>query len=150
MAKTKFAILFCARHTFCADTPYDTAERWLQNIFPITPPKNCYVGRGPRALPKSVFEIYKTFLPPILNGQQNFEERKKFFYMTISNKFKMFFKILFTKCLVFIYYLQSLKKNFLCMISLAVWSGAILFVRATLYAATVHKQLTNGKQNKQQ
>jgi hypothetical protein len=36
------------------------------------------------------------------------------------------------------------------MISLAVWSGAILFVRATLYAATVHKQLTNGKQNKQQ
>ena len=44
--KTKFAILFWMRHTFCADTPYDTAERWLtddfsQNIFPITPPKTC-------------------------------------------------------------------------------------------------------------
>ncbi len=41
VAKTKFV-----RHTFCADTPYDTAERWLtddfsQNIFPITPPKTC-------------------------------------------------------------------------------------------------------------
>ncbi len=86
MAKTKFAILFCA------DTPYDTAERWLtddfsQNTFPITPPKTCLVGRGPRALPKSVFKIGKKFLPPVLNGQRNFEERKKVFILCLFNTF---------------------------------------------------------------
>ncbi len=44
------SMLFCGktemRNTFCAGTPYDTAERWLiddfsQNIFHTTPPKNC-------------------------------------------------------------------------------------------------------------
>ncbi len=70
------------------------------------------------------------------------KKKKVFFDMTIeyflNEKFSFFFKILFTKCPVFICYLKSfLKFFFFCMISLVVWSGAILFARAILYAPTV-------------
>jgi hypothetical protein len=76
---------FFAHHTFCADTSYDTAERWLtddfsQNIFPITHLKIVRLVGVQEPFQNLFLKSAEKSSPPILNSWQNFEESKKKFF----------------------------------------------------------------------
>jgi hypothetical protein len=76
---------FCARHTYCAVALCDEGKSWFadyfsQNIFPITPPKKCSGGKGPRALQEAVLKLGENSSAALLTAGEISERKKKLFF----------------------------------------------------------------------